>query len=63
MLILACCGLAAEERFRDTGLVSLRVEFGIGDAEPTSGENYYYVRVQQVDGQLAWWPIWVTTDR
>ncbi|MDE0622315.1 MAG: hypothetical protein OXH83_11630 [Bryobacterales bacterium] len=35
LLILTCCGLAAEERFRDTNLVSLRVEFGICDAELT----------------------------
>ncbi len=38
--------------------------FEFTDAEPSPGENYYYVRVQQVDGQLAWSsPIWVTTDQ
>ena len=32
------------------------------DNEPGIGENYYYVRVQQVDGQLAWSsPIWITS--
>ena len=31
------------------------------DTDPSAGENYYYVRVQQVDGQLVWSsPIWVT---
>ena len=35
LLILACCVLAAEERFSDTNLVSLRVEFGISHPEPT----------------------------
>ena len=31
------------------------------DAAPRAGENYYYVRVQQVDRNLAWSsPIWVT---
>ena len=38
------------------------VSFEFSDAEPTPGENYYYVRVQQDDGQIAWSsPIWVTT--
>ncbi|HEY7428500.1 MAG TPA: hypothetical protein VH682_29990, partial [Gemmataceae bacterium] len=30
------------------------------DAEPTVGVHYYYVRVQQKDGQLAWAsPMWI----
>ncbi len=30
------------------------------DREPLRGETYYYIRVQQVDGQIAWSsPIWV----
>jgi len=30
------------------------------DLAAQPGENYYYVRVQQADGQLAWSsPIWV----
>ena len=38
------------------------VAFEFTDANPSPGENYYYVRVQQVDGQLAWSsPIWVTS--
>ena len=38
------------------------VEFTFVDGDPSRGENYYYVRVQQVDGQIAWSsPIWVTT--
>ena len=33
------------------------------DNEPGAGENYYYVRVQQADGQLAWSsPIWITSS-
>ncbi|MDE0104301.1 MAG: hypothetical protein OXN89_18160 [Bryobacterales bacterium] len=31
------------------------------DNDPSEGENYYYVRIQQADGQLAWSsPIWIT---
>jgi hypothetical protein len=31
------------------------------DADPQKGTSYYYVRVQQADGQMAWSsPIWVT---
>jgi hypothetical protein len=30
------------------------------DADSKPGESYYYVRVRQADGQLAWGsPIWV----
>ena len=37
------------------------VEFSFVDQEPASGEQYYYVRVQQADGQMAWSsPIWLT---
>jgi hypothetical protein len=37
------------------------VEFTYSDAEANTGESYYYVRVQQEDGQMAWSsPIWVT---
>ncbi len=38
------------------------VAFEYADANRSPGENYYYVRVQQVDGQLAWSsPIWVAS--
>jgi histidinol dehydrogenase len=31
------------------------------DNQPTQGTSYYYVRVMQTDGQMAWAsPIWVT---
>ena len=37
------------------------VAFEFTDSDVSGGENYYYVRVQQMDGQLAWSsPIWVT---
>ena len=37
-----------------------RAEFSFRDNEPPPGESYYYVRVEQADGQLAWSsPIWV----
>ena len=37
------------------------VEFTFTDQEVPSGEQYYYVRVQQADGQMAWSsPIWLT---
>jgi hypothetical protein len=35
-------------------------EFTFRDAEPPPGQSYYYVRVEQADGQMAWSsPIWV----
>ncbi len=38
------------------------VEFSFTDAKKEPGEDFYYVRVQQNDGNLAWSsPIWVTT--
>ena len=34
--------------------------FTFRDADARPGESYYYVRVQQEDGQMAWAsPIWV----
>lgn len=37
------------------------VAFEFTDASPVAGESYYYVRAEQVDGQLAWSsPVWVT---
>ena len=37
------------------------VAFTYVDAKPSSGESYYYVRVVQVDDQMAWSsPIWIT---
>lgn len=45
------------ERPRKT---SLRLAYEDSDARP--GESYYYVRVQQSDGQMAWSsPMWITT--
>ncbi len=36
------------------------VSFTFVDNEAESGESYYYVRVIQVDGEIAWSsPIWV----
>jgi hypothetical protein len=36
-------------------------DFTFTDSEAATGESYYYVRVLQYDGQLAWSsPIWVT---
>ena len=30
------------------------------DTSPRAGENYYYVRVQQIDRNMAWSsPVWV----
>lgn len=35
-------------------------DFTYTDRSPTAGESYYYVRVMQVDGNLAWSsPIWI----
>ena len=37
--------------------------FTYEDAGKQAGEDYYYVRVEQNDGNVAWSsPIWVTTD-
>ena len=39
------------------------VEFTFEDTEKGAGEDFYYVRVQQNDGNVAWSsPIWVTTN-
>ena len=36
------------------------VAFTFRDADAQPGESYYYVRIQQEDGQMAWvTPIWV----
>jgi hypothetical protein len=36
------------------------VSFTFVDNQPTPGESYYYVRVIQVDDQMAWSsPIWI----
>ncbi len=38
-------------------------KFTYMDTQPPAGETYYYVRVQQADGQIAWSsPIWVTVN-
>ena len=38
------------------------VEFDFEDNQKETGEDFYYVRVQQADGNLAWSsPIWITT--
>ena len=37
------------------------VTWHFDDNDPKSGESYYYVRVRQSDGQMAWSsPIWIT---
>ncbi len=37
------------------------VSFSFVDSQPARGESYYYVRVLQVDDQIAWSsPIWIT---
>jgi len=39
---------------------SQETEFEYQDRSSAPGESYYYVRVEQADGQLAWSsPIWV----
>jgi hypothetical protein len=38
-----------------------QAEFQYRDAKPPAGEAYYYIRVIQSDGNMAWSsPIWVT---
>ena len=37
-----------------------QVSFAYRDVDAEPGESYYYVRIQQEDGQMAWAsPIWV----
>jgi hypothetical protein len=39
-------------------------EINYSDSLQTPGDRYYYVRVEQTDGQLAWSsPIWVTYQK
>lgn len=39
------------------------LEFTYEDKDKEAGEDYYYVRVQQNDGNVAWSsPIWITTN-
>jgi hypothetical protein len=34
------------------------------DPKPTAGTHYYYVRVQQADGELAWGsPLWISVEK
>lgn len=40
------------------------VELEYADAGDPSGEAYFYVRVMQADGEMAWGsPVWVRYDR
>ena len=39
------------------------LEFSYVDNDPPAGENYYYIRVEQQNGELAWAsPVWVTME-
>ena len=50
------------QRFAPKGKKDLDVEFT--DSDPVVGENRYYVRVEQTDGNMAWTsPVWVTYKR
>ncbi|MCS7026193.1 MAG: DUF3604 domain-containing protein [Bryobacteraceae bacterium] len=41
-------------------LLGKEVDFEFRDSSPLNGESFYYVRVQQVDDQMAWSsPIWI----
>ena len=41
----------------------MQLETEYVDRTPPQGENYYYIRVRQTDGALAWGsPIWVSVD-
>jgi hypothetical protein len=40
------------------------LETGFSDVEPIAGENRYYLRIEQVDGNMGWTsPIWITNKR
>jgi len=49
---------------QDIGLIrqalDREADFAFVDHQPLAGESYYYVRVQQVDEQMAWSsPTWI----
>ena len=49
-------------RFAPAGTADLDVTFT--DEQATKGENRYYVRVEQKDGNMAWTsPVWVTCKK
>ncbi len=40
-----------------------KLEFEYVDSDPPAGESFYYIRVEQEDGELAWAsPVWVTVE-
>jgi hypothetical protein len=46
----------------EPGQTTFRLDFADGDAAD-SGESYYYIRVLQEDGEIAWGsPAWVTYE-
>jgi hypothetical protein len=39
------------------------LDFTFVDSAPPAGESYYYIRVEQANGELAWSsPVWVTLE-
>ncbi|MBI1358040.1 MAG: hypothetical protein GC160_27215 [Acidobacteria bacterium] len=47
--------------YTQPGGAGAAVEFEYVDNQPPTGENWYYIRVEQQDGELAWAsPVWVT---
>jgi hypothetical protein len=52
--------IRSNQIIRSSHDMAKEVSFEFTDARPVSGESYYYVRVQQVDNQMAWSsPIWI----
>jgi hypothetical protein len=64
--VIGTAPVAAVRLIRDANFVyqtqpgTREVEFEYLDSDATPGEHWYYVRVQQANGELAWSsPIWV----
>ncbi len=68
--VIGARALAMVEILKDSavaGTLPTKAETAEGtwtDPKPTMGVHYYYVRVEQTDGQLAWSsPLWVDYRR
>jgi len=49
-----------EENYRQWEPKAKRFETSFTDESPNAGENRYYLRIEQVDGNMAWSsPVWV----
>jgi hypothetical protein len=53
-----------EQNYKTFEPGEVKFQAGFTDPDPIVGENRYYLRVEQVDGNMAWSsPVWVTCKR